>query len=69
MENKKATKKKEEPNVTMEEFMAEFKKFGKEVEIIHNRESNDELQMKALNKLLRTSNKLIRDIKKLEKSK
>ena len=69
MENKKATKKKEEPNVTMEEFMEEFKKFGKEVEIIHNRESNDELQMKALNKLLRTSNKLIRDIKKLEKSK
>ena len=69
MENKKTKIKKEEPPVTMDGFMEEFQKFRSELEIIHNRESNDELQMKALNKLLRTSNKLIRDIKKLEKSK
>ncbi len=69
MENKKAKKKVEEPTVTMDGFMAEFEKFRTELEIIHNRKSNDEIQLKALDKLLRTSNKLLRDIKRLEKSK
>jgi hypothetical protein len=69
MENKKVKKVKEEPIVTMEGFMEEFEKFRKDLAIIHDRESNYEIQLKALNKLLRTSNKLIRDIKKIKKSK
>jgi len=67
MENKQTKIKKEEPPVTMDGFMEEFQKFRSELEIIRNIKSNPDVDIKDLNKLMRKSNKLMRDLKKLEK--
>lgn len=65
MENKQAKNTKEEPIVTMEAFMEKFQKFRSELEVIHNRKSNDEIDVEALNNLFRQLRNLERDIKKL----
>lgn len=45
--------------------MEKFQKFRSELEVIHNRKSNDEIDVEALNNLFRQLRNLERDIKKL----
>ncbi len=67
MKNKKTKTKKDQVTRTPDSIFAQFENLREELEKIHNRKSNDEIDLKALDKLYKGSNKILRELNKLDK--
>ena len=67
MENKKAKTTKVQVSKTPDSIIAQFEELRDEIEKHHNRKSDDEIDVKALDKLYKASNKILKELNKLEK--
>jgi septation ring formation regulator EzrA len=67
MENKKPKIKKDQVPKTPDSIIAQFENYRDEIEKLHNRKSDDEIDLKALEKLSKASNKILRELNKLDK--
>ena len=67
MENNKPKIKKDQVLKTPDSIIAQFEDFRDELEKLHKRKSDDEIDLKALEKLSKTSNKILRELNKLDK--
>ena len=67
MENNKPKIKKDQVLKTPDSIIAQFEDFRDELEKLHKRKSDNEIDLKALEKLSKASNKILRELNKLDK--